>query len=282
MFNKTKEIKLLLPIFVPKKARISHVLVLFSSFLLLLIIFNPFGKMTMSETGIIETVISSGIVSLLYCTIASATMWAYSKKITNNKFKVIDYLIMIVINTLLSSIIFAIGSVNIYDYFESFAFVGAIIIIPYIITTFYSYTRYLVKELIDKRRILEMTKDKEAKKEMIGFTDEYGKIDFYLDRESILYIEANDNYVNIYFKSNSKTSHKILRSTLKSIELVLEKYNMIKCHRSYIVNLEHVLITHKDKGKLKIELRNCDFLIPVSTSFAPKIMEYIANSPLER
>ncbi len=276
MLKKIREIRLLFPVFISVRARVSHILVLFLTFFVSLVIYNPFGGGTISESTLIQTILSSALVSMLYSIIASISMWAYSPKISKKRFRIFDYIVMVFLNTLISSLIYALGSTNIYDYVESFMFVGVIVIIPYVISVFYSYSRYLLKELVDKRNILEMSK--ESKREMIGFTDEYGKLDFYLDRESILYVEANDNYVNIYFESNSKVSYKILRSTLKSIELLLEKYKMIKCHRSYIVNMDQVIMTHKEKGKLKLELRNCAFLIPVSTSFAPLITDYIANS----
>ena len=59
---------------------------------------------------------------------------------------------------------------------------------------------------------------------------------------NLFYIESADNYVNIYYLNKSKVSRFILRNSLKNIEESLTEFGLIRCHRSFIVNIEKVKV----------------------------------------
>lgn len=282
MITKLKSIYISCYIFESKKAIWTHLLVLFGSLFLFLTLYNPFNLIKQSGYGIYDTILASFTVSFIFSLVAAVVLHLFRAKINVNEFMVHDYIFMVLLNLFVATMIFSIGSSTISEYFETFISIGAIVLIPYLLTTSISFILYLVNELIDKRNKLLKAEAGfiPIKKEMIEFIDEYGKTSFYLDKDSILYIEANDNYINIYFYANFRVSYKILRASMRSIEHILLTHSIVRCHRSYMVNVNKINSTQKEKGKLKLTLVEGDFIVPVSNSFAPNIRELIGISPL--
>ena len=74
----------------------------------------------------------------------------------------------------------------------------------------------------------------------------------------LLYIKADDHYLNIITIDNKKH---FVRGKLNSIALELPP-NFVKCHKSYIVNKNHIKLI----GNTFIKMNN-DFEVPISRNF---------------
>jgi hypothetical protein len=110
-------------------------------------------------------------------------------------------------------------------------------------------------------------------KNMIPFHDEKGILRFSLKMENLLYLESSDNYVNVYYQNKEKLGRFLLRNSLKNMEEVLKGTEVIRCHRSYMVNFEKIRIIRKEKDGLKLEFDSpLTFEIPVSKSFVDNVM----------
>lgn len=81
------------------------------------------------------------------------------------------------------------------------------------------------------RRIINCWKNKQS----VEIPTENGSM--YFDIEDIMYICAESNYVRIYTKSENY----LVYGNLKYWEEKLMKYDIIRVHKSYLVNLEYVL-----------------------------------------
>ena len=55
--------------------------------------------------------------------------------------------------------------------------------------------------------------------------------------DEILYLKAESNYTEIYYKDGSK---KLLSKTLKVLEEVLPAHRFFRIHKSYVVNAAHI------------------------------------------
>jgi hypothetical protein len=111
-------------------------------------------------------------------------------------------------------------------------------------------------------------------RDMIPFYDEKGILKFSLKKENLLYLEAAENYVNICYLNKGKVSKYLLRDTLKKSEDSFVGTEIIRCHRSYIVNFEKVKVIRKDKDGLKLELDNPSAIdIPVSKTYVNSVMQ---------
>jgi hypothetical protein len=99
-----------------------------------------------------------------------------------------------------------------------------------------------------------------------------------LKPEELLFIESADNYSNIVFYRNHKINKQLLRGSLKRLESQITFPFIVRCHRSYIVNLK--LINHI-KGNaqgyridFKVELNDT---IPVSRNYSKTLFERLES-----
>jgi DNA-binding LytR/AlgR family response regulator len=61
-----------------------------------------------------------------------------------------------------------------------------------------------------------------------------------LDPDNLFYIESADNYSNVVYFNDQKIIRQLIRGSLKRIESQIDIPYIIRCHRSYIVNLKQV------------------------------------------
>jgi hypothetical protein len=108
---------------------------------------------------------------------------------------------------------------------------------------------------------------------MLAFYDEKGILKFSIKKENLLYLESAENYVNICYLNHGKISKYLLRDTLKKIEENFAGTEIVRCHRSYMVNFDKVKVIRKDKDGLKLEFDNPSVSdIPVSKTYVNTVM----------
>jgi len=91
---------------------------------------------------------------------------------------------------------------------------------------------------------------------------------FGIPSTNIRYIESLQNYVKIgHLTTEGKWQEKTERATLKSILNDAIDANLVKCHRSFIVNRGAILSTSGNAQGLLLSLADCKKEIPVSRSF---------------
>jgi DNA-binding LytR/AlgR family response regulator len=81
-----------------------------------------------------------------------------------------------------------------------------------------------------------------------------------------IYAEAQDNYTLIVFKQEKRKTEKILRITLANVEKQLRFQDIIRCHRSYIINSASGFSFHKSEHRAFLKHSKMDLSIPVSRS----------------
>ena len=145
------------------------------------------------------------------------------------------------------------------------------LLIPYIISFLYLYNEHLLREVIPQKDAQIMEKE-EGK--VIQFKDEKNEVRFTLSSEKIIYIESSDNYCVIKYFNNDKLYDFMLRSTLKKLSEDLKDTPIQRCHRSFMINFEHVASLRKENTEICLEFDvNGIKEIPVSKSYNEKIME---------
>ena len=145
------------------------------------------------------------------------------------------------------------------------------LLIPYIISFLYLYNEYLLHKVIPEKdaQIIEKEEGK-----VIQFKDEKNEVRFSLSSEKIVYIESSDNYCVIKYINNENLYEFMLRSTLKKLSEELADTPIKRCHRSFMINFEHVASLRKDGAEISLEFDIKGIKeIPVSKSYNDKIME---------
>jgi hypothetical protein len=93
----------------------------------------------------------------------------------------------------------------------------------------------------------------------------------------ILYMEALGNYVDVhYLDENEKISRKTIRTTIQQMEKTLENYPaVIRCHRTYIVNVSHVEKVNTSQQGLLLMLKYVNKEIPVSRTYKKNFRPFL-------
>lgn len=141
------------------------------------------------------------------------------------------------------------------------------LLIPYIISFLYLYNEHLIRDVINKT-------EPEKEKNVIQFKDEKKETRLTITSDKILYIESSDNYCSIKYLNNDKIQDFLLRNSLRNIANELMDTSLQRCHRSYIINFEHVSSLKKDNGEISLEfdIPNVKNL-PVSKTYIDRIMD---------
>lgn len=139
--------------------------------------------------------------------------------------------------------------------------------IPYIISFLYLYNEHLVKRLISQQ-------ENNKERNVIQFKDEKDEVRFTIASEKVIFIESSDNYSVIKYLNNNKVSDFILRTSLKKLSNELKDTSIQRCHRSYMINFEHIASLKKDNSEISFEFDIPNIKeIPISKSYNEKIME---------
>lgn len=88
----------------------------------------------------------------------------------------------------------------------------------------------------------------------------------------IVYLKAADNYCDIYTKSENALHSTLLRIPLsRAIEQLPKNAGILKCHRSFAVNLSYIENRSGNANGMQLSLKVSDTNIPVSRSFVETV-----------
>ena len=120
--------------------------------------------------------------------------------------------------------------------------------------------------------------DRLGKKDIIYFHDEKGAFRFSVKKENLLYIESADNYINIWYLNKGIISKFMIRNSLKAMEILFANTNIMRCHRSFMVNLEQVKVIKREKNGvfLQMDIENVPD-IQISKTYIEKIMSWFGQ-----
>lgn len=100
----------------------------------------------------------------------------------------------------------------------------------------------------------------------LSFQSENGKDHLKIQLQDFLYATPSENYITIFYSSSDKTEQHLIRKPLKVLEHELEAYpEIMRSHRSYLVNKLNIQNIRQNKGKVYLEVNETS--IPVSKQF---------------
>ena len=108
----------------------------------------------------------------------------------------------------------------------------------------------------------------------VEFISESGADNMTLLIAEVIFVQSADNYVEIASSDGENIRKKLIRNTLKNIEIQLKPYsNFIRCHRTCIVNLHYIEKLHHDFSSHWITVKGYAEKIPVSRQYLLKLKE---------
>ena len=160
---------------------------------------------------------------------------------------------------------------------KAFACILLILLLPYTILTLYAAYKSKTEEL--QMLQYEMGLPSESANiypSLVHLHDYNGTLKLTINSDSLYYMESQDNYIKIFYENNGKLCSYMLRSRTKTIEENLADTSMVRCQRSYLVNVSK--INHiKKKGKVRYIVLSHDDIspIPVSKNYFKNLIEKI-------
>jgi len=230
-----------------------------------------------SDSGFIQflRLSSYGIVVAL---IFLFTQFPLRKIFRIQYFKIKNYLLWLLLEIILISLVYIfiygnpIGNFfNDLIYSLKYTLLG--ICLPYsfaILIIYYKNQRTEIQNLKNK-----ISKPLPKGKHLISFNDDGGKIKFSIQLMDVLVLESADNYVMVFYLSEENIKRKLLRNTLKNLENNLAESHIVRCHRSFMVNLQNIELVKKEGKKLQLKIKKMKKNIPVSQKYSPRVLELL-------
>lgn len=110
---------------------------------------------------------------------------------------------------------------------------------------------------------------------LMRFVDNTQKLKLMIASSAVLYVEADENYVHVRYIEGERVKDYPLRTSMKSLEELMQKHGLLRCQRSYYINPNHIKVLRRDKeGVISAEL---DVPNQKSIPVSPKYYETIAK-----
>lgn len=224
-----------------------------------------------------------GIVFLFMVIVRVLIPWFFRRYSENKQEPVLPYYVNGFIIMLLSSVAFAF-----YLYYLGLVALTVFIIFKVVLICLVTVVVLRVWDVINDLRqqnesliIEKMLVQKEVEKyedellnKTIEIVSENNTENLKLTVSDIVFIKSADNYVEIVYKEGDSFKKKLLRNTLKNIEIQLKPYSaFVRCHRISIVNIHHVEKLNRSDNNNRLEIKGYDEQIPVSRQYLIKLKE---------
>lgn len=118
-------------------------------------------------------------------------------------------------------------------------------------------------------------KEPKTELDLLVLTAEGGKTTLAIKPQDLLFIKAEENYVNIHHLVNGQVEKQLIRKTMKEILQELnDQPNMMRCHRSYLINRTKILRIIRSPKKLELDL-GFNLVVPVSKTYQEAVLRLV-------
>lgn len=114
--------------------------------------------------------------------------------------------------------------------------------------------------------------------ELIEFRGEGRADQFSIAADSFRYAQAQDNYVALFYLKNGDVRKELIRSSLSELLERTACDDLVRCHRSYAVNLRRLHSVRKGNPML-LYLKDLDKPIRVSRSYREAVLSRLPGPP---
>ncbi|RLD56315.1 MAG: hypothetical protein DRJ01_15415 [Bacteroidetes bacterium] len=129
--------------------------------------------------------------------------------------------------------------------------------------------RLLRSHLISAQQLnKQLLEKKQHQKNLIHFVSDYKNDTLTIKADLLIAIKSSDNYIEVYYKNNEIVKKQIIRSSLKRVEELINRYEFIlRCHRSYIVNIKFINEIQGNPQGFQLFMVDTNFTVPVSQKY---------------
>ncbi len=242
-----------------------------------LIVIEPFGlgnwqienkNFYLFLYGIVTTVcvlILRIIVYLNFSKYQSQSNWTIFKEIIS----ILSLISLITIgNYLLTSIVFDLKH-SVEGFANMFFMVLVIGIFPTVFGVMANYLYHFKKYSKEiEVQTISTNQSPFLKEVKITLIAENEKDTLVIEPENLFYIESADNYSTIFFQKNEQLQKELIRSSLARLVAQINDKNIVRCHRSFIVNMANVQKVKGNAQGYKLHLDAYNLEVPVARKYS--------------
>lgn len=269
-----------IPEYIYEKSNIVRLILMTALFALVFInIYKPFSSSSWYAVSEFKFFVFSSLIILtgvLVVVISRIIMYYWGKKHT---ITISAYAGWIVLEIFFMSLFYTIYTLVLNPereylsaFKESAINTSLVLLLPYsVLHLYFSYK--------EKERQLLLLKESQAevagRQNVFSFYDEKHELRLSVKRSNLLYMESADNYVCIWYLNKGALTKFMLRNSLKTLEEDLADTNVLRCHRSYMVNFDQVKVIRREKDGVYLELgiENVPD-IPISKTYSEKVTHW--------
>jgi len=276
-----------IPPFIYKRSNLTLLVVFTSVFALLFInIYKPFESPQWYPITQFEYFLYSSLIILtgvLVVVISRIIMFYYTKKRTLTYW---EYIIWVIGEIFFMSLFYTLYSYTLDEtrdfmevYRSSVINTSLILLLPYTITILFLSWKENSKRLKQLEKELEQGEaNVPVGADILTFRDEKGELLLSIKKDSLLYLEAADNYVSVWYLSKSGVTKYLVRNTLREMEERFANTAVVRCHRSFMVNLDQVKVARRTRNGIVLDLGTDKVPdIPVSRTYADRIAQWFTT-----
>ncbi len=154
------------------------------------------------------------------------------------------------------------GATNPYSlgYFLSAIYIPAILtIFPIIAIGRWSFGRYFEKKIEDQKIEIQGEGTYEGLRLVLN---------------DLIAVKSDDNYIEVSYLNNGTLKKQLIRNKLSKVEEAIPE--LLRTHRSYLINPDHFQQFKMESGKLSVFLTS-EIVIPVSKTYTEKVKGTFQN-----
>lgn len=152
--------------------------------------------------------------------------------------------------------------------------VSMVLLFPMIGTFFFFRFRSLQNQM---EHILTTKEEFVDTGQLIQFKGVGSKDQITLSSSNFLYGRAQDNYVELVYLEQGQLKKFLMRTTLGNLVSSVNNMAIVRCHRSYMVNLLHVNSIKGGNQDIILYLAPFDSSVPVSKSFKSEVINNLRS-----
>lgn len=267
---------------------LSSVLFILTFSILFMLIYTPFSMtvwFSFTDVEHIGMTIAFYLVAVSFLFISKLAIYAIQQR---KNLTLIQYLMWVVAEIVIISLFYTyftyVFIIPMEDsvwhiLFKAFGCILLIMFIPYTIITLYAAYKAKDEELQMLQYEMALANEPSvAYPSLVNLYDYNGTLKLTINSDSLYYMESQDNYVKIFYENQGKLQSYMLRCRTKTIEESLADTSMVRCHRSFMVNVVNINHIRKEgKSRYIILTNNSIKPIPVSKSYFKNLIEKIDN-----
>lgn len=234
---------------------------------LFILFFQPFELDNTDVNNYILTIAGfSGITFLLIGVLQIILPWSFPKRLNKKNWDLKREIIVQLLLWVLNSVAWAfyivyVAGVKLSMYLE--VKIVLLSLAPPMIILYIKEVRSLRMQ-VDGLKVQQ----REKRQEHIELVSENRSEKLSLESGELILVKSAENYVEIQYLAGGTGTKKLLRATFKNIEDQLKPFSqMIRCHRTYIINMDHIIKMHREYGRIYLKMNGIEEDVPVSRQY---------------